>query len=204
MSRPTTESCDQVRRAWHAGLDEGRPDPDIAAHMRSCASCRDYAAEMTALLRLFEDARTQTRDMCLPIRGRERRSRMRAAPWRGGALRWAAAAALLVSGGYAGWRTGWFGDGGSHSGDIVQHPQGVPGPGEVGGPVNAPVLADADSRAPLPQFRLRPATEVIPVGKDTDRCIVVAADLPDHPKVKLYWVYDRVLPEAPSSTQGSG
>lgn len=214
MSRSTVESCDQVRCAWHAALDEGRSDPNVAAHMRSCASCRDYAAEMTALLRVLDDARTQTQDLCLATRGNERRSRRRAAPWRSGVLRWAAVVALLVGGGYAGWRAGWFRNDAGVPGGVARRPAGaadvmIRDASDAVAAEDSSVLADAvgdDRRLEMPHRapELRPATEVTPIGEGADRCIVVAADLPEHPRVKVYLVYTSVAPAAPETAQGSG
>ncbi|GIK16672.1 MAG: hypothetical protein BroJett003_16360 [Planctomycetota bacterium] len=207
-------SCDQVRRAWHAALDEGRSDPNVAAHMRSCASCRDYAAEMTALLRVLDGARMQTQGLCLPTGGSERGSRSRAAPWRSGVLRWAAAVALLVGGGYAGWRAGWFRNDADVPRGVARRPAGdadvmIRDASDAVAAEDSPVLAEArghDRRLETPHRapELRPATEVTPIGEGADRCIVVAADLPEHPRVKVYLVYTSVAPAAPETTQGSG
>lgn len=214
MSRPTMKSCDRVRRAWHAALDEGRSDPNVAAHMRSCASCRDYAAEMTALLRVLDDARMQTQDLYLPSGGSERGSRSRAAPWRSGVLRWAAAVALLVGGGYAGWRAGWFRNDAGVPGGVTWRPADdadvmIRDASDAVAAEDSPALAEArehDRRLETPHRapELRPATEVTPVGDGAARCIIVAADLPEHPQVKVYLVYTSVTPAAPETTQGSG
>lgn len=109
MTHDPSITCSEARARWLRGVDEGIEDLVARSHVQSCAECRLFACEMSAVLGGLADLKRATQSVghgmasTFACAGAASRPRRRLAVPR---VLWlvAAALALLVTGAYFGLR----------------------------------------------------------------------------------------------------
>jgi hypothetical protein len=97
-------NCEEARKRWHECFDDRTEDAALSDHLRACAPCHRYVADMDSLTSALDDLRVETEEIVSSVPGEGGESpRIVIKPiwlrWSGRVLRTAAVIALVVAAG---------------------------------------------------------------------------------------------------------
>ena len=154
-------NCEAARQVWHEQLESGDSATVLQEHLRGCAACRAYCADMERVLAGLAELRRESQEI-----EAIRYSRADSSPVSAQSpLRIAAAIALLIGG------------------LLVMRVMLTNGP-RASGPPHVAELVDAG-----PELPPDPPTTGITLKGEASHAQLAVATPTQNPQIRLYWLY---------------